>query len=122
MGSSELAGIPPGALSRSHHGNLRGTHTGATGAPMALCAGRGRRGRERGRRGRERGRKGREPGGAGCACLYGSAGINVMKQGHLGGAPGQTIVLRAHAGIISPLGWKAPGRRRRPHFHITLYF
>ena len=115
MGSSELAGIPPGALSRSHHGNLRGTHTGATGAPVAPVW-------RQGEVGEGEGEEGEGAGGIGCTCLYGSAGTNVMKQGHLGGAPGQTIVLRAHAGIISPLGWKAPGRRRRPHFHITLYF
>lgn len=30
MGSSELAGTPPGTLSGSLHRNLRGTHTGAT--------------------------------------------------------------------------------------------
>ena len=61
-------------------------------------------------------------GGGGGACLEGGARTQVVQQGHLGGAPGQTVVLRAHAGILSPLGWKAPRRRWWPHFHITLYF
>lgn len=48
----------------------------------------------------EAGGGGREPGGAGGTSLMVVLEPNVMKQGHLG-APGQTVILRAHAGIIS---------------------
>lgn len=52
--------------------------------------------------------------------LYSCAWTHIVQQGHLWGAPGQSVILRAHAGFLCPLDRNA-SRRWWPHLHVTLY-